>query len=247
MPRACSCRLRSRAQLASGRRAPAPKPAARAARRRAPVRARAASSAGQPLRRPGGRRARRAPRAPPSRSRLGVRPARRDPYAGAGLGDAACVVGLVPAWSARRTIGTPASAAARIVALPPTVTSAEQRGSSSPWLSQRATCTFGGDAPSPSTAGVALLAGRDDQLDRLVRERRRLPLRSRNGSPYASVLSVTCTHGRSAGISRATARSPSPSGYQMQLPDVVDARRAGRGGRSRARGCSRPGTAAGVP
>ena len=37
------------------------------------------------------------------------------------------------------TIGTPASAAARIVAFPPTVTSAEQRGMSSPWLSQRVT------------------------------------------------------------------------------------------------------------
>ena len=66
------------------------------------------------------------------------------------------------------TIGTPASIEARIVALPPTVTTAAQRGSSAPWLIHRATCTFSGSGPR---SALPLLPAGHDHLDRLAGER----------------------------------------------------------------------------
>ena len=53
-----------------------------------------------------------------------------------------------PTWSERAPSARRPRAAARIVDLPPSVTSAEQRGSSASWFSQRATCTLAGSSPA---------------------------------------------------------------------------------------------------
>ncbi len=113
------------------------------------------------------------------------------------------------------TIGTPASAAARTVDLPPSVTSAEQRGSSTSWLSQRATCTFAGNGAPPSTP-----LSRCSPVVRITSTgsfaSASIAMRNRNGSPYASVLSVTCTHGRRVGIPSSCSSPSSPCGYQTK-------------------------------
>ena len=83
---------------------------------------------------------------------------------------------------------------------------------------QRATWTFAGSAPRPSSSGsrpppVLISTSTGSPA------RPRTAARSRRGSPEASVLSATCTHGRSVRMpASAAAVSRGVGGYQMQLP-----------------------------
>ena len=81
------------------------------------------------------------------------------------------------------TSGTPASSAARIVALPPTVTTAAQRGSSSSWLSQSVDVDVGRQRPERRAPARGAPAGRDDRPPPARRPGPRTAVRSRNGSP----------------------------------------------------------------
>src|SRR5262249_41387669 len=95
---------------------------------------------------------------------------------------------------------------AMIVAGPPVVTTTAHRGNSSVWLNHRVTYTFAASSPNPNNPG----SRRPPAVATTVTSRPANPraaARSRKGSPYRSVLSVTCTHGLSVGIASSHAVS----------------------------------------
>ena len=123
------------------------------------------------------------------------------------------------------TIGTPLSAAASTVALPPTVTSAAHRGSSSPWLEPARDVDVGRRrAPSRERRWsrwfpVVMITSTGSAASASI------DVRSRNGSPKASVLSVTCTHGRVVGIFSSHRAVVARVRVADAVADVVNARR----------------------